>query len=148
MIVFVNVWTTELMLFYVFVTAELYVSVVWLTEKIFTTKKRLNIVFIIKVYWRRLTLPILRPFSAKAQGRKHFWKPSKPCHVGIHWIAFTEYSQMSTMYQGFSHFLKGFLHHFVLAKLATSSIRVNFANFVLHFCWANKFNNVMFGHYS
>ena len=28
------------------------------------------------------------------------------------------------MCQGFSHF-SGFLHHFVLAKLATSSIRVN-----------------------
>ena len=28
------------------------------------------------------------------------------------------------MYQGFSHF-SGFLHHFVLAKLASSSIRVN-----------------------
>ena len=29
------------------------------------------------------------------------------------------------MCQGFSHF-SGFLHHFVLAKLATSSIRVKF----------------------
>ena len=31
---------------------------------------------------------------------------------------------MSTICQGFSHF-KVFLHHFVLAKLATSSIRGN-----------------------
>ena len=30
------------------------------------------------------------------------------------------------MCQGFSHF-SGFLHHFVMAKLATSSIRVNSA---------------------
>ena len=55
---------------------------------------------------------------------KVFEKLSKPCHVGIHWLACAEYSQMSTMCQGFSHF-KVFLHHFVLAKLATSSIRGN-----------------------
>ena len=30
-----------------------------------------------------------------AQERKNLWKPTKPCHVGIHWIALTEYSQMS-----------------------------------------------------
>ena len=30
-----------------------------------------------------------------------------------------------TMCQGFGHFFKGFLHHFVLAKLATSGTRVN-----------------------
>ena len=51
-------------------------------------------------------------------------KPSKPSHVGIHWIALTEYSQMSTHLQGFWSFFR-FLHHFVLDKLATSSIRVN-----------------------
>ena len=38
--------------------------------------------------------------------------------------ALAKYSRMSThMCQGFSHF-SGFLHHFVLAKLTTSSIRV------------------------
>ena len=39
----------------------------------------------------------------------HISQDTKPCHVGIHWIALPEYS----------------LHHFVLAKLATSSIGVN-----------------------
>ena len=34
------------------------------------------------------------------------------------------------MCQGFSHFL-GFLHNFVLAKLATSSVRVNQVNCIL-----------------
>ena len=58
-----------------------------------------------------------------AQGRKDFWKPSKPCHVGILWTALTEYSQLSTHMQGFQSFFV-FLHHFILAKLATSSIRV------------------------
>ena len=53
-----------------------------------------------------------------------FFKPSEPCHVGIHWIALS----LSTlrrvpMYQGFSHFL-GFLHHFVISKLAISSIQI------------------------
>ena len=31
--------------------------------------------------------------SSMAQRNKIFRKPSKPCHVGIHWIAPTEYSQ-------------------------------------------------------
>ena len=39
-----------------------------------------------------LTLPMLRLLSSKAQGHKDFGKPSKHCHVGIHWIAFAEYS--------------------------------------------------------
>ena len=47
------------------------------------------------------------------------------CHVGIHWIALAEHSQMSTHVPGFQSFLfLAFLHHFVLAKLANSSIRV------------------------
>ena len=43
-----------------------------------------------------LTLPMLRLLSSKALGRHNFWKPSKPCHIGFHWIALTEYSHMST----------------------------------------------------
>ena len=31
-----------------------------------------------------LPLPMLRLLSSKTQGRKDFWKPPKPCHVGIH----------------------------------------------------------------
>ena len=50
-------------------------------------------------------------------------KPSKPYHVGIHWIAPIEYSQVSTHVPGFQSFSR-FLHHFVLAGLATSGIRV------------------------
>ena len=60
---------------------------------------------------------------SKAQKRKDFYKPSKPCHVGIHWEALTEYSQMSTHMSGFNNY-SGFLHHFLLGKLATSGIRV------------------------
>ena len=60
---------------------------------------------------------MLRLLSSKAQRRKDFGKPSKPCHVGIHWIALTVFFQLSTH-------LPGVLHHFVLAKLAISSIRV------------------------
>ena len=71
-----------------------------------------------------LTLPMLRLLSSQAQGRKDFWKPFKPCHVSIHWIALVEYFEMSTHLLGFQSF-SGFLHHFVLAKLATTSIRVN-----------------------
>ena len=32
----------------------------------------------------------------------------KPCHVGIHWIALTEYSQMSTHLLGFRSFFRVF----------------------------------------
>ena len=49
-------------------------------------------------------------------------KKTKPCHVEIHWKALDEYCQMSTHVKGFSHF-SFFWHHFVLTKLAPSSIR-------------------------
>ena len=60
---------------------------------------------------------MLRLLLSKAQGRN----PSKPCHVGIHWVALAlldEYpcARVSVIV---------FLHHFVMAKLATSSMRVN-----------------------
>ena len=71
-----------------------------------------------------LTLPMLRLHSSKAQKCKYFWKPYKPCHGGIYEKALAEYSQMSTHLPGFQSFFSFFLHHCVLAKLATSSIRV------------------------
>ena len=51
-----------------------------------------------------LSLPMLRLLSSKVQGRKDSWKLSKPCHVGTHWKALTEYFQMSTHLPGFWHF--------------------------------------------
>ena len=51
-----------------------------------------------------LNLQMLRLLSSKAQGCKDFWKPSKPCFVGIHWIALAEYSQMSTNMPGIKSF--------------------------------------------
>ena len=54
--------------------------------------------------WLRMSIspkPMLRLLSSKAQGRKYFWKPSKPCHVSIHWKALAEYSHMSTHLPGF-----------------------------------------------
>ena len=55
-----------------------------------------------------LTTPMLRLLSPNAQERKDFWKPSKPCHVGIHWKALAEYSQMSTHMPGFQWFFRIF----------------------------------------
>ena len=55
-----------------------------------------------------LTLPMLRLLSSKPQGRQDFWKPSKPCHVGIHWTALPEYSQMNTHVPGFQSFFRIF----------------------------------------
>ena len=57
--------------------------------------------------------------------QKNLWKPSKHCHVGIHLKALAEYSQMSTHMPGFQSFSSFFCIIFVSAKLATSSIRVN-----------------------
>ena len=71
----------------------------------------------------KLTISKLRLLSSTAQGRKDLWKSSKPCHVGIHKKALAEYYQMSTHLPRFQYF-SGFLHHFVLAKVTTSSIRV------------------------
>ena len=55
-----------------------------------------------------LTLPMLRLLLAKAQECKDFWKTSKPCHVGTHWIALAEHSQMSTHLPGFQSFSRFF----------------------------------------
>ena len=38
-----------------------------------------------------LALPVLGLLLSNAQGCKDFWKTSKPCHIGIHWIALTEW---------------------------------------------------------
>ena len=46
--------------------------------------------------YKQLNLSMLRLLLSKTQEYKDFWKPSKPCHVGIHWIVFSEYSQMGT----------------------------------------------------
>ena len=70
-----------------------------------------------------LTLTMLRLYSLKVQECKTFWKPSIPCHFGIHWTALIEYSYISTHVPGFQSFLRP-LHYFVLTKLATTSIRV------------------------
>ena len=56
-------------------------------------------------------------FVHSSRTQRFLRKPSNPCHVGIHWIALAECSQMSTHMPGFLYF--------VLAKLAISSIRVN-----------------------
>ena len=64
---------------------------------------------------------MLRLLCYKEQGCKDFFKSSKPCHIGIHRIALAEQTQMSTH-------KPSFLHQFVLAKLATSSIRVKRKN--------------------
>ena len=45
-----------------------------------------------------ITLPMLRLISSKARGHNDFWKPSKPCHVGIHWKAHTEYCQLIVLF--------------------------------------------------
>ena len=71
-----------------------------------------------------LTLPMLKLLSSEVQGCKDISKSSKPYHVGIHWIALAEFSQISTNVPGFLSF-SGFFKHFLMAKLAVSSLWVN-----------------------
>ena len=59
-------------------------------------------------HWLQSTLIMLRLPLSKTQGGKDFWKPSKPCHVGIHWIALAEYSQMCTHVSEFQLFFRFF----------------------------------------
>ena len=64
---------------------------------------------------------VFKPFrlrSSKAQGYKDFYKPSKPCCVGIHWIALAEYSQMSTHMPGFHSFFSFFAAYLVFDKIS------------------------------
>ena len=86
-----------------------------------------NYIFFVKLFASlfHLTLPMLSLLSSKAQRRKNKFKPYKSSHVGTHWKVLTEHPQMNTHIPGFSHFLVVFLHNFVLAKSATSIIRVN-----------------------
>ena len=51
---------------------------------------------------------------------KDFRNPSKPCHVGIHWKALAEYSQINARFSAISVYL----NDFVLIKSVTSSIKV------------------------
>ena len=62
------------------------------------------------IYCRYLiiTLLMLRLLSFIAQGHKDLWKPSKPSHVGIYWIALMEYSHLCTHLPGFQSFFRVF----------------------------------------
>ena len=46
--------------------------------------------------------------SSNARKSKKLWKSSKASHVGIHWKALPEYSQMSTHLPGFQSFYSDF----------------------------------------
>ena len=67
-----------------------------------------EIIWLLSNPFNLLTFLLLRLLLSRAQEHKYFWKTPKPYHVGIHWIALTEFSQMNTICQGFSQFL-GFL---------------------------------------
>ena len=82
----------------------LFKKILWVPWKRLTKTGSIYLSF--SDYFLILTLPIQRLLSSKALGRKYFWKPSKPCHVGIHWIALAEYSQMSTHVPGFQSFFR------------------------------------------
>ena len=85
-------------------------------------------------HFAALTLLMVRLLSSKEQGCKDFLKPPKNRIVGIHWIALTEYSQMSTHLPGFQSVFSFFLHLYVSAKLATSSIRVKYFCGIMQQC--------------
>ena len=49
-------------------------------------------------------LPNAEVTSIQSTRTQRFLKPSKPCHVGIHWIALTAYSRMNIKVPGFQSF--------------------------------------------
>ena len=51
--------------------------------------------------------------SSKVHGHKDLWKPSEPCHVGIHWIALAECCQMGTHVPGFRSLLLHFASFYI-----------------------------------
>ena len=76
--------------------------------------------------------PAFNPSNAEStfilkllKGCKDFWKSSKPSHVGIHWIALAEFCKMINLVPVFV-LLQEFFCIILFAKIATSSIRVNF----------------------
>ena len=86
--------------------------------------------FVSLCFRRKWSIRRVNPSNAEATfvqstRAEFFWKPSKPCHVGIHWITLTEFHQMSTHMPGFHTFFRVFCTILLQAKLATSSIRVN-----------------------
>ena len=59
-----------------------------------------------------IALPMLRLLSSKAQGHRAFWKPSKPCHVGLHGIAHKyPYARVSVIFKVFASFCTGQISH-------------------------------------
>ena len=62
-----------------------------------------------------LILPILR---LKFHPKDKDAKASKPCHVGIHFIAVIEYSQMSTHVPGFQSFFRVCFASFCIGQIS------------------------------
>ena len=78
------------------------------------------IVFSVFQVWMYTVCLLLLLLSSKAQGRKDFWNPSEPCHVGIHWKALPKYSQMSTRMPGFQSFFRIFASFCIVNNLPTA----------------------------
>ena len=53
-------------------------------------------------------VPVEATFGQSTRMQRIFEKLSKPGHLGIHWIALTENSQMTTYVPGFHSFLRFF----------------------------------------
>ena len=68
----------------------------------------------------------MRQQLSRAHDSKNVRELSKLYHVGDHWKALAECSQMRTNMHGLQSCVKTFLHHFVLSISATSIKRVNF----------------------
>ena len=63
----------------------------YITQDIVAEKHYCHVFCVRTMVSELLILPMPRLLSSKAKGCKDFGKASKPCHVGIHWIALAEY---------------------------------------------------------
>ena len=78
----------------------------------------------IEDWWRNVSLTLMllvANFTNTKWSKKNSWKRLKHCQIGTHLRVLSE---SYLMCKDFGH-LSVFLHHFVLAKLGTTSMRVN-----------------------
>ena len=76
-------------------------------------------------------------FVRSKKKRRDFWKPSKPCHVGIHWIALAEYSQGL---EGFQIYCALDVSSFSIGMVNPSTLRVPVQSIVCNF---HTFENIL-----
>ena len=85
---------------------ELYYKYAWILTLLFNLNWKISNSCLLINYTYNNTIQFKRLSNSEATfvqitRMQRLTKTLKPCHVGIHWIALTEYSQMHTHMPGF-----------------------------------------------